>query len=115
MDSNQCFLRFQNNVYAFLNWRLREKPFDVMVLHPLDTRQLVTYQKLLKQGRTDESIFNTFFPPVDKPKKRVLIDVDLLTKEQLVHLICTITRESLPSLSRMSTEDLKTLFSVLDR
>ena len=113
MMMNPCFISFHNQVYANLNWHLRTKVDDVMILEPLDTQDLGKYSKLSKQGLSDKKIFKKLFPRVDyKPKEKVLIDVDLLTKEQLIHLISINLDASLPTLIYISTEDLKTLYSV---
>ena len=113
MMMNPCFMNFHNQVYANLNWHLRTKVDDVMILEPLDTQDMGKYSKLTKQGLSDNEIYKELYPRVDhKPKEKVLIDIDLLTKEQLIHLISIRLNASLPTLIYMSTEDLKTLYSV---
>ena len=112
MMMNPCFMNFNNQVYANLNWHLRTKVDDVMILEPLDTQDMGKYSKLTKQGLSDNEIYMKLYPRVDhKPKEKVLIDIDLLTKEQLIHLISIRLNASLPTLIYMSTKDLKTLFS----
>ena len=109
---NPCFMNFHNQVYANLNWHLRTKVDDVMLLEPLDTQDMGKYSKLSKQGLSDKKIFKELYPRVEyKPREKVLIDIDLLTKEQLIHLISIRLNASLPTLIYMSTEDLKTLFA----
>jgi len=102
-----------NQVYANLNWHLRTREDDVMLLEPLDTQDMGKYSKLTKEGLSDNEIYTKLYPRVEhKPKEKVLIDIDLLTKEQLIHLISIRLNASLPTLIYMSTEDLKTLYSV---
>ena len=110
----KCFLNYGDQVYAIQNWQARTSDFDVMVLDPLDTQNLGKYSNLSKQGLSEKQIYKKLFPIVKyKPKEKVLIDIDLLTKEQFIHLIGTRLNVSLPTLTYMSTEDLKTLFSAL--
>ena len=110
---NPCFMNFHNQVYANLNWHLRTKVDDVMLLEPLDTQDMGKYSKLSKQGVSDNEIYKKLYPRVEhRPKEKVLIDIDLLTKEQLIHLISLKLNASLPTLIYMSTKDLKTLYSV---
>ena len=112
MINNACFMKYQNQVYAVQNWYLRKNEFDVMLLEPLDTQDMGPYSKLSKQGLSDKKIFKELYPRVEyKPREKVLIDIDLLTKEQLIHLISIRLNASLPTLIYMSTEDLKTLFA----
>jgi hypothetical protein len=110
MKAQQCFLHHRNNVYAVLNWRVRKNEFDVMLLDPLDTQEFGRYQKLMKEGFTDESIFKKFYPEKIAPKKKILIKIELLSKEQLTHLINIRLGSTLTSMIRMSTEDLRSLF-----
>jgi hypothetical protein len=112
--NDDCFMNYDNHVYAIQNWYLRKSEFDVVILNPLDTQDMGKYSKLSKQGLSEKQIYKKLYPSVEhKPKEKVLIDIDLLTKDQLIHLVNTKLNASLPTLMYMSTEDLKTLFSVL--
>jgi hypothetical protein len=111
---NGCFMKFNNQLYAIQNWYLRKNEFDVVLLDPLDTQEMGTHLKLSKQGLSEEHIYNALYPKVStKPKEKVLIDIDLLTKEQLIHLICVGLNTSLPTLMYMSTDDLQKLYLVI--
>ena len=113
MTMNPFFINFHNQVYANRNWHLRTKVDDVILLEPLDTQDMGKYSKLSKQGLSDNEIYKKLYPRVEhRPKEKVLIDIDLLTKEQLIHLISLKLNASLPTLIYMSTKDLKTLYSV---
>ncbi len=113
MTMNPFFINFHNQVYANRNWHLRTKIDDVILLEPLDTQDMGKYSKLSKQGLSDNEIYKKLYPRVEhRPKEKVLIDIDLLTKEQLIHLISLKLNASLPTLIYMSTKDLKTLYSV---
>jgi hypothetical protein len=113
MTMNPFFINFHNKVYANRNWHLRTKVDDVILLEPLDTQDMGKYSKLSKQGLSDNEIYKKLYPRVEhRPKEKVLIDIDLLTKEQLIHLISLKLNASLPTLIYMSTKDLKTLYSV---
>jgi len=115
MMNDQCFIASDDQVFAIMNWYLRKDEFDVMILDPLDTQDIATYTRLCGQGITSKEIYKDLYPDVEyKPKEKVLIDVDLLTKDQLTQLISTILGKNLPTLMYMSTEDLLTLYSVLN-
>ena len=115
MMNDQCFIASDDQVFAIMNWYLRKDEFDVMILDPLDTQDIATYTRLCGQGITSKEIYKTLYPDVEyKPKEKILIDVDLLTKDQLTQLISTILEKNLPTLMYMSTEDLLTLYSVLN-
>lgn len=114
MMNNECFLSSENQVFAIQNWYLRKDEFDVMILDPLDTQAMGTYSKLCGKGFSSQEIFKKLYPGVPhKPKEKVLVDIDILTKEQLIHLISIRLNVSLPTFMYMSTEDLKSLYSVL--
>ncbi len=114
MMYNECFINYGDQVYAIKNWQARQSISDVMILDPLDTKDMGKHSNLSKQGLSEKQIYRNIFPSVKhKPKAKVLIDIDILTKEQFIHLISTRLNVSLPTLMYMSTEDLKTLFSAL--
>jgi hypothetical protein len=109
--NRKCFMEFNNKVYAIQNWHLRNNEDDVILLDPLDTQELGKHSELSKQGRSEEHIFNVIYPrAVTKPKAKVLIDIDMLTKDQLLHLIRVGLNISVPSLMYMSTDDLQELY-----
>ena len=110
---SKCFLEFNDKVYAVQNWHLRKKEDDVVLLDPLDTQELGKHSELSQLGKSEEYIFNALYPVIPstpKPKQQVLIDVDLLTKDQLMHLIRVGLNISVPSLMYMSTNDLQELY-----
>ena len=115
MMNDQCFIASDDQVFAIMNWYLRKDEFDVMILDPLDTQDIATYTRLCGQGITSKEIYKKLYPDVEyKPKEKALIDVDLLTKDQLTQLINTILGKKLPTLMYMSTKDLLALYSVLN-
>jgi hypothetical protein len=108
---NKRFMEINNRLYAIQNWYLRQKADDIVLLDPLDTQELGKHSELSKQGLSEALIFNALYPRVvTKPKEKVLIDIDLLTKEQLIRLICVELNTSLPTLMYMSTDDLQKLY-----
>lgn len=108
---SKCFLEFNNKVYAIQNWQLRNKEEDVILLDPLDTQELGKHSELSKQGLSDERIYNALYPRVETiHKRKILIDIDMLTKDQLIHLIRVGLNISVPSLMYMSTDDLQELY-----
>ena len=109
--NRKCFMEFNNKVYAIQNWQLRNNEDDVILLDPLDTQELGKHSELSKQGQSEEHIFKVIYPrAVTKPKAKVLIDIDMLTKDQLLHLIRVGLNISVPSLMYMSTDDLQELY-----
>ena len=108
---NKRFMEINNRVYVIQNWHLRQNEFDVVLLDPLDTQELGKHSELSKQGLSDKRIYNALYPRVEiKPKKKILIDIDVLTKDQLIHLIRVELNISVPSLMYMNTDDLQELY-----
>ena len=113
MDS-PCFLEFDNQVYAIQNWYLRKNEFDVILLDPLDTQEMGKHSELSKQGIPEEQIFGVLYPKVQsEPRQKVLVDIDFLTKDQLIQLICGELNLSMPSLIYLPTDDLQKLYTAL--
>lgn len=98
---------------AVRNWRHRMTTDDAIIAVPLTREQLDFYQSEKKAGRGDETIFNQLVP---KPLRgRIALPIEELTKSQLVNLIQQIHDVELPSLHRMSSEDLAALLRSLCR
>jgi len=113
--NSKCFLEFNNKVYSIQNWQLRNKEEDVILLDPLDTQELGKHSKLSKQGLSDERIYNALYPRVETiHKRKILIDIDMLTKDQLIHLIRVGLNISVPSIMYMSTDDLQELYLAIN-
>jgi hypothetical protein len=109
MRPDQCFAKLDGKIKAILNWRLRQKEDDIVIAEELNTKEFNLYNEFKKSGKNDISIFNDLFPQKVE-SKQVLIEIDKLTKKQLIHLIINKMKISLPSLKNMSTEDLRALF-----
>ncbi|MEM9530807.1 MAG: hypothetical protein AAGA23_07795 [Pseudomonadota bacterium] len=101
------------HLMAVRNWRHRMTTDDAIIAVPLTSEQLDFYQSEKEAGRGDETIFNQLFP---KPVRgRIALPIEELTKSQLVNLIQQIHDVELPSLHRMSSEDLAALLRSLCR
>ena len=81
-----------------------------MVRNELNVSELQLYNGLKKSGKSDEFIFNKLFPSKLKERRKVLIELDKLTKKQLIYLIMSHLDLTLPSLKNMSAKDLRLLF-----
>ena len=110
MQIKQCFARINGKLQAILNWRVRHKESDIVIAEELNSKEINLYKELKKSGKSDTQIFNQLFPPKVESHKQVLIEIDKLTKKQLVYLIINKLNTSLPSLKNMTLEDLKELY-----
>ena len=114
-----CFTKFQDQVYAILNWKLRDPAENSgntgLVLRKLDTEQLKQFEQSQQAGNTDSSIFECLFPRGADLKSVVRENQPLLTREKLVELINKKMDSSLQTLWYMSTEDLTKLLEHLER
>jgi hypothetical protein len=115
----EIFVEYGNKVYAVANWRLRHSYDDVMLLDELDTQQIRTHRRFKKKGLSADQIFDRIYPAqqalIAKKSKqnKVLVDIDLLPKDLLVHLIEVELNRSMPSLIYLPTDDLQILLSAL--
>ena len=110
MNTNNWFKRIGDELFAISNARHRNNPSDIVLLHPLDTRELEEYRMMVSSKMNQKEIFQALFPPTTTPKKKVKIDFNLLRKEQVVQLINAQLGTELPTLSRMSNRDLRKLY-----
>ena len=115
----QYFREVSGRVHAIVNAGIRSD-MDVMLSEPLDTQKLKVYQDLKSAGRSDSQVFRTIFP-AEPPKvtkeidTKVEVDVELLSKRQLIYLILDDLQTSLSTLSEMSTADLQKLLISLQK
>jgi hypothetical protein len=109
MRTNQCFEKINGKIKAVLNWRVRQKEDDIVIAEDLNTKEFKRYKELKETGKDDTLIFAELFPQ-NVCSGQVLVEIDKLTKKQLLCLILTRIKISLPSLKNMSAEDLRSLF-----
>lgn len=114
----KCFSEQGDKVFAILNCRQRQNDDDAMVTMPLDTREYSLYQEMIDEGKDESEIFKTLFPPEIEPKRQdreITLSVSILNKRQLIVLITEELGISLPTLTRMSVNDLREMLLVLRR
>ncbi len=114
MKPQACFAQLNGKVHAVLNWRLRQKPEDVFIAEALTADELQHYQVLQAQGLSDVEIFEALFPTRSKPVERISIELDQLTRSQLLHLLM-LKLGPIPSLRNMELDDLRKLLLQVDR
>ncbi len=99
------------HLMAVRNWRHRLTTDDAIIAVPLSDQQMLQYQLDKKAGLADETIFNDLFPPNNRDK--IALPIEELTKTQLVSLIERVQEMEMPTLQRMSSQDLAVLLRSL--
>ena len=118
--TNKIFFKSSGKVKAILNWQTMKNGDALLLSDTLDTEHLNLYEGFKELGKDDQFIFEKFFSP-KKTKKLLLaskkvdtlevtIEIEQLTKSQLTYLIEREIKAALPTLKKMSKEDLVTLF-----
>lgn len=108
-----CFLNINGTIHAILNWRTRRSKEDVIIGCKLDENQKSEYARLIARGYDEAAICDKLFPMAVLPDSRRTVDVDieLLTKAQLVFLIRERLQKPLPSLDKLNTHDLRAILA----
>lgn len=108
-----CFMNINGTIHAVVNWRSRSDKDDVIIGCRLNRGQEETYGRMKEQGYSDPVICDRLFPQALLPKVRqkVSVDIEVLTKPQLVQLIRETLGKPLPSLEKLATEDLRSILS----
>ncbi len=108
-----CFLNINGTVHAILNWRTRRSKEDVIIGCKLDEHQKGEYERLTARGYDETAICDKLFPmaAVADSRHTVDVDIELLTKSQLVRLIRERLQEPLPSLDKLNTHDLRAILA----
>lgn len=114
MKPQICFTQLNGKLHAVLNWRLRQRPDDVFIAEELNPTELQQYRNLQAKGLDEVQIFDALFPARTKPVERVSIELDQLTRSQIVHLLM-LKLGPLPSLRNMELDDLRKLLVQLER
>lgn len=120
MTTNKIFFKSGGKVKAILNWQTMKNGDALLLSDTLDTEHMNLYEGFKELGKDDQFIFEKFFSP-QKTKKLLLaskkvdtlevtIEIEQLTKSQLTYLIEREIKAALPTLKKMSKEDLVTLF-----
>lgn len=113
----EIFIEYGDKLYAVANWRLRHGPDNVMLLDELDTQQIRSHRRFMKKGLSPEQIFDRIYPAqqasIARSKRQVLVDIELLPKDLLIHLIEVELSRSMPALMYLPTDDLQTLLETL--
>ena len=114
----EYFLEMDGEVYAIVNQKHRKSENDVMVRLALHEDERTIYDQLKKEGRDESAIFQVLFPEFKSPDKiprKIEIDVDDLTKSQVLHMISKYMQTKLRSLSRMTVKDLRELLLFISK
>ncbi|MDX1569620.1 MAG: hypothetical protein R3200_03980 [Xanthomonadales bacterium] len=102
---------------AVRNWKHRDHEDDALIAVPLEPEQIDRYRELKRKGMDDAQIFDELFAvPIDP---RVSISIDQLSKKQLMMLLRQVVGDDIPTLDRVTREDLvklvRTLCKATDR
>jgi hypothetical protein len=108
-----CFLNINGTVHAIVNWRSRSHKDDVIIGCRLTKAQEAQYAQMKGQGAGEAAICDRLFPQSVLPRSRptVRIDIDVLTKGQLLQLIRERIGKPLPTLEKVSRLDLKSILA----
>jgi len=108
-----CFMNINGTIHAVVNWRSRSDKDDVIIGCRLNKGQEDTYERMKDQGYSDPVICDKLFPQALLPRARqkVSVDIEVLTKQQLVQLIRDTLGKPLPSLEKLSTDDLRSVLA----
>jgi hypothetical protein len=112
-----CFTRFQNQVYAILNWKFCDQDRkDGLILKKLSPEQTTAYETQRKTGSSDSGIFQQMFParPIFAANDRIDENI-LLNRHQIAEIINQKLNTSLKTLTNMSIEDLRILLVQVER
>ncbi len=103
-----------SKVFVITNWKSRNSEADAMLRMPLTGPQKKVYIDLKDKGEDETVIYNTLFPsPPEERKRTIQIEVDDLTKPQMITQINRELGLSLESLDRMKVDDLKEMLLAL--
>jgi hypothetical protein len=112
-----CFTRFQNQVYAILNWKFCDQDRkDGLILKKLSAEETKAYENQRQSGRSDSGIFQQLFPPrpVFAANDRINESI-FLNRNQIADIINQKLNTSLKTLTNMSIEDLRVLLVQVER
>ena len=113
------FMQAEGKVYALMNARRKSHNRDVVVIKPLNESEKEAYLERKGHGAKDTEIFQHLFSRSRAPRASdrgpiVEIDSSALNKKQMIKLIELLADGAeMPSLQRMSRQDLKTLLLVV--
>jgi hypothetical protein len=113
-----CFLEVNGSVHAILNWRTRGTKDDVIIGCLLNAAQVAAYRRMKAQNVSEAAICDKLFPEPAVPRSRqtrVTVDIDLLTKAQLVQLIRERFNKPLASLDKLNTIDLRSILASVEK
>jgi hypothetical protein len=108
-----CFMNISGTIHAVVNWRSRSDKDDVIIGCRLNKGQEETYGRMKDQGYSDPVICDRLFPQALLPKVRqkVSVDIEVLTKPQLVQLIREKLGKPMPSLDKLNADDLRSVLA----
>lgn len=112
LKHRQIFTRnVDGRCLAIQNWRNRSSRDDALIAIPLSDQQRDEYQQYKDMGWSDERIFDRLFP--EPELDRVALPMVDLTKTQLINLTTQVLGHELPSMERLSRDDLVKLLQAV--
>lgn len=111
----EYFSESGNLVYAITNSKNRRSSEDVQIRVPLKGDALKKYLKMKKAGENESDMFSILFPDRDTTiavlvgSRKIEIEVDELSKPQVVDLLTKEIEIELQSIERMTLNDLREL------
>ena len=100
---------YRGHRHAVLNWQQRRSQTDAIVSRPLSREELRLYCEARERGLDEPDIFRRMLPH-RRRARRTAAELNQLTKKQLVDLVMVRLGAALPSLGRMTKDDLQTLY-----
>jgi hypothetical protein len=114
MKKTSYFRTIDNRAYIDVNADARRDPEDAMILRPLEPSELRLYNQRRRDKHTDEEIYAEI-SRLYYDEQDAILESSRAIKSQLTHHISLRVGEPLPTLERMSTEDLTKLFLAMIR
>ena len=113
--------RPNGDVYEIQNWDMRKSQSrDAFIVRLLSESEKAKYADLKAAGKRETEIWMSLHPTWPKagektpaPHNEVGISIADLTKKQLLKLVAKHIQAEVPTMERMSTEDLRVLLSRL--
>lgn len=114
MKKSSYFRTIDDRLYIDVNADARKDTEDAIILRPLEPSELRIYNQRRREKQTDDEIFAEI-SRLYYDEQATIQESSRAIKSQLTHHIGLRVGEPLPTLDRMSTEDLTKLFLALIR
>jgi hypothetical protein len=114
MKKTSDFRSVERRIYIDVNAATRKAPEDAIILRPLEPAEVRLYSELRRANRTDAEIYAEISKP-QYDEQAAILESSRALKGQLTQHNSLRVGEPLPTLDRMSTEDLTKLLLALIR